>query len=181
MMTLVIGGAASGKSEYAEQLVCSLPGDRVYLATMYPWDEESKQRIRKHREARAQKGFTTVEQYRSIHRAKIPEHSNVLLECLTNLTANELFTEQGVADIDECASRIVSEIMILAQHCDDLTIVSGEVGSGGIRYEGDTLSYLKALGMINRRLASKADRVIEVVCGLENEIKGEKKKNETAV
>ena len=53
MFTLVIGGAASGKSEYAEAHVETLPGRRLYIATMEPWDEECRARIARHQAARA--------------------------------------------------------------------------------------------------------------------------------
>ncbi len=66
MLTLIIGGAASGKSEFGENLVLSLPGQRVYTATMEPWDDECLARIRKHRRQREGKGFLTLERYRDL-------------------------------------------------------------------------------------------------------------------
>lgn len=63
-MILITGGSGSGKSAYAEQLVTEF-GDfnRIYIATMYPFDEESHKRIKRHRNMRARKQFTTVECY----------------------------------------------------------------------------------------------------------------------
>ena len=72
MFTLVIGGSASGKSEYAEQQVMALPGRRWYLATMEPWDDECVARIAKHQSARAQREFTTVECYRNLPALDLP-------------------------------------------------------------------------------------------------------------
>ena len=63
MFTLVIGGAASGKSEYAESRVVRLPERRIYLATMRPWDQECRARIARHRRLRQDKGFETLERY----------------------------------------------------------------------------------------------------------------------
>ena len=60
MFTLVIGGAASGKSEYAEAHVETLPGRRLYIATMEPWDEECRARIARHQAARAHKRFPRI-------------------------------------------------------------------------------------------------------------------------
>ena len=60
-LTLISGGAASGKSEYAEQTAVAAGGPRYYLATMQVWDEESRRRVEKHRAMRAGKGFATVE------------------------------------------------------------------------------------------------------------------------
>ena len=61
MLSVIIGGAGSGKSAFAEDLVCRLPGQRLYIATMTSKDAESLQRIARHREARAGRGFQTLE------------------------------------------------------------------------------------------------------------------------
>ena len=182
MLTLVIGGSASGKSEYAERHVTALPGERIYIATMQPWDEECLARIAKHQKARAHRGFATIECYRDLDRLRVPEGSNVLLECLSNLLANEYFacpvptdTEIGSASadvIETTVARVMEGIRSLRAQCSHLTIVSNEIFSGGSDYEGDTLGYMKALGLINRALAAEADRVVEVVCGLPDILKG---------
>lgn len=166
MFTLVIGASASGKSDYAEKHVLSRPGQRVYLATMQVWDEESRQRIERHRKMRAGRGFTTVECPLSIENADIPPGSNVLLEDLDNLAANELFDPNGGG-----AKAILSGVDAVLSRCSDLTIVSGEVFSGGNNYLDDTLSYLKTVAAINRKLAETADCVVEVVSGLPNRLK----------
>ena len=89
MVTLVIGGAASGKSEFAEGLVLAA-GDlpRYYIATMQPFDGECRARIRRHRAMRAQKGFETIERYTGLSGVTLPRRSAVLLECVSNLAAN---------------------------------------------------------------------------------------------
>ena len=124
MFTLVIGGAASGKSEYAEAHVETLPGRRLYIATMEPWDEECRARIARHQAARAHKRFTTVECYRNLSQLTVPPDSNVLLECLGNLVANERYGRQGggVVPVDpvqrqnrEAAGRLAC---LLAQRAD---------------------------------------------------------------
>ena len=96
MFTLIIGGSASGKSEYAEQQVLTLPGQRVYIATLEPWDDECRKRIRKHQNARAQRGFITLECYRGLSGLTVPGGSNVLLDGLGNLVAGELYSPQGL-------------------------------------------------------------------------------------
>ena len=88
MLTLVIGGSASGKSEYAEQRVLSLDGARIYIATMQPYGKEAEERILKHRQMRKNKGFETIECYTGLQDLNIPPGSNVLLEDLGNLMAN---------------------------------------------------------------------------------------------
>lgn len=167
MFTLIIGGSASGKSEYAEQSVMSLPGERIYIATMQPWDDECVKRIEKHQLARAGRGFSTVERYTHLAGLTLTEGCNVLLECLSNLVANERYAPDGGG-----REAVLAGVEVLLEQCRHLTIVTNEVFSGGADYEGDTLQYLEDLGYINRMLARRADRVVEVVCGQENVLKG---------
>lgn len=93
MFTLIIGGSASGKSSYAERLTVSLPGDgpRIYLATMEAFGAEAHARIARHRQMRRGRGFETLECTRNLASAQVPPGSNVLLEDMGNLVANELF------------------------------------------------------------------------------------------
>ena len=171
MMTLVVGGAASGKSEYAEGLVlASACQKRIYIATMEPFDEECLRRIEKHRRLRTEKRFETVECYTDLASAVVPVGGAVLLECMGNLCANELYSPRGSGNGAEAA--ILRGVERLRGRCGDLVVVSNEVFSGGGRYEGDTLRYLKLLGRVNRRLAAMADNVCEVVCGVPVYYKG---------
>lgn len=167
MFTLVIGGAASGKSEYAEGHVLTLPGPRLYIATMEPWDGECLARIARHQAARAHRRFDTLECYRDLPSAEVAPGSNVLLECMGNLVANELYSPQGAG-----ADRAIRGVEHLLARCGHLTVVTNEVFSGGAAYEGDTLFYLQELARVNRALARRADRVVELVCGLPNVLKG---------
>ena len=172
MIQLVIGGAASGKSEFAEQLVLSV-GDlpRYYIATMQPFDDESVRRIEKHRQMRAKKSFTTVECYTNLASVTLPERGVVLLECMSNLAANEKYSPDGAGE--NALAAIADGVAALERQCERLIIVSNEVFSGGNRYEGDTDSYLRLLAEVNRMLAARADMVVEVVCGLPQVHKGE--------
>jgi adenosylcobinamide kinase/adenosylcobinamide-phosphate guanylyltransferase len=64
------------------------------------------------------------------------------------------------------AGAALSGVLALAEKCRHLTVVTNEIGAGGAEYEGDTLNYMKELGRINCGLAARADRVIEVICGI---------------
>lgn len=165
MFTLVTGGAASGKSEFAEERALSLSGPRIYLATMEP--SGAADRIQKHRRQRAGKGFETVERYVGLSGLSLPPSSNVLLECLGNLTANELFSPQGGG-----GDAVLAGVEHLLARCAHLTVVTNEVCSGGMNYGGDTLAYMRELARVSRTLAARADCVVEVVCGLPNVLKG---------
>lgn len=172
MMTLVVGGAASGKSEFAEGLVLNIEGlSRYYIATMQPFDDECRLRIRRHREMRAKKQFQTVECYLNLEQVILRKRGVALVECMSNLAANELYSPGGAGDA--AAESIERGIRHLRSQCEELIIVSNEVFSGGLSYEGDTLRYLRVLAEVNRMLAREADMVYEVACGIAVCHKGE--------
>ena len=194
MFTLVIGGNASGKSEYAEQHVLSLStpektspqsGNRIYIATMQPFGEDARARIARHHAMRRDRGFVTIERYTDLSGLKVPEGSNVLLEDMGNLVANEMFSKKNVADEmlpdkihfgeTQAPSGTVTAVLTGVDHlllqCAHLTIVTNEVFSDGKTYEKETLRYLRELAAVNRSLAARADHVVEVVCGIPNRLK----------
>ena len=164
MLTLVVGGAASGKSEYAERLVLQTALPRYYLATMQVWDAECAARVEKHRRMRAEKQFETLECPLHLGTVRLPARGTALLEDLGNLTVNELYDPAGAGET--AASAILDGLDRLAAQCEHLVVVSNEVFSGGANYAGDTDRYLKALAQVNNALAARADAVVRVVCGI---------------
>lgn len=169
MLDLVLGGAASGKSEYAEALAAGLLSEKerlVYLATMSAGDEESLKRISKHRAMRVGKGFITIEKSMDIEAAceayyDTLKDSTVLLEDLSNLLANEMFGRNGDPD------RVFQGIEALKRVCKNLVVVSNEIFSEDARtYDETTVEYIARLGALNCRIAQEADTVTEVVCGI---------------
>ena len=194
MITLVTGGSGSGKSAYAESLLSSCEGIRYYIATMQIYDAEGEKKVERQRKLRAGKGFLTIEspinvgkiqfacagkaeqaQYRQEAEMKVQgnaEKKSALLECMSNLTANEMFTKDGIKSAEEVVGKIVSEMQTLSQKLDNLVIVTNNVFEDGVIYDAGTMEYLKALGRINAALARLADRVAEVVVGIPVELKG---------
>jgi adenosylcobinamide kinase/adenosylcobinamide-phosphate guanylyltransferase len=172
MRTIVLGGAACGKSEYAEALAVLLPVPRFYIATMMPFDKEDDLRIEKHRSMRAEKGFHTMERYTDLAGLVLPDRGTVLLECLGNLTANELFSNEGsgVNTFDA----IMSGIERLEAQCDDLVVVSNDIFSDGNAYTDETMRYIETLAAVNRTLSARYERVVELVCGIPLTHKGVK-------
>ena len=166
MMTLVIGGAASGKSEYAEQHVLGLDGERVYLAVMEPFGREAAARIEKHRARRAGRGFRTIERPRDLASLTGLSGANVLLEDLPNLMANELFSDEGGGK-----AAVMAGLRHLREEARHLTIVTGDLMSDGIRYPEETDNYLRELAEVAIAVAAEADLVVEVVCGVPNILK----------
>lgn len=176
MLTLVSGGSASGKSEFAESLVVNSDCEnRWYLATMLPYDEECHRRIARHRQMRAKKGFETLEVPYALQQLELTEPMQsgcALLECMSNLVANELFCPQGSGEQTEEA--ILRGVERLVSGCAQVVIVTNELFSDGMQYDPSTEHYLRILGRINCRLAQMADRVYEVVAGIAIPWKGEK-------
>ena len=172
MLTLVIGGSASGKSAFAEDLVLKAgPGPRYYLATMEPMDAECRVRIDRHRAMRAQKGFTTIEQYTNLGSLVLPRRGVVLLEDLGNLAANELYSPAGAGE-EGALDAILEGIGKLRAQCRALVVVSNEIFAGGRDYAPGTEAYLSLMARAHRAIAARADQVYEVVCGLPFGYKG---------
>ena len=168
MLTLVTGGSGSGKSAFAEDRVLSFgEAKRIYIATMHPFDEESHKRIERHRKMRAGKGFETVECYTGLKKVRLPESDKdrvVLLECMSNLVANEMFEEQGAHD--RTVSEVTKGIENLLEQAAHVVIVTNEIFSDAVVFDGDMDSYLEYLGKINQTAAQRADEVVEVVYGI---------------
>ena len=173
MFLVITGGSGSGKSAYAEQCVLDFgPAERIYIATMYPFDEECDRRIRRHREMRRQKQFSTLECYTGLKTADIPEDSVVLLECMSNLTANEMYQEGGAGG--QTVEEILAGICYLLKRVRHMVVVTNEIFSDGIDYDSETMRYQSYLGQINSEMGRMADQVTEVVYGIPITVKGER-------
>ena len=197
MLHIVYGGSASGKSSYAESFAMSLQGEGrlLYIATMYPYkwntteiDPETMQRIERHRAMRADKGFDTVECYRHVEHIVAKRQDGLLLECMSNLLANEMYLEQdsddgGLAEtmsevekagvgmsetLSPVSKKIVQALVNLSTRVQDVVIVTNDVFSdgGSLTYDESTREYVKNLAEINCALAREAATVTEVVCGI---------------
>ena len=174
MLTLITGGAASGKSEYAETVAASfckqIGGQGYYVATMIPFGKEAEQRIARHRALRKGKGFQTVECPLHLNGLRVPKKSVVLLECLSNLIANELFEPSGAGP--NTVQVVLSGVESLCRQAAETVVVTNEIFSDGVRYPQATQTYRQILGQINRELAARAANVIEVVFSIPVVYKG---------
>ena len=167
MLVLVTGGAASGKSARAEDIVCRLANGRpmLYVAAMEPSGEEAQRRIARHRALRAGKGFDTLEHAKRFDRLRVPAgYEAALFECISNALANELFSPDGAGE--NWKNSILSGVDALAEACPHVVLVTNEVFSDGRTYDAGTMAYLRALGQLNLLLAQRADVVVESVCGI---------------
>lgn len=201
MMELVTGGSGSGKSAYAEEKLCGILRGRrretgkvrpeeessaeygeqpplYYIATMPPWDKEAERKIEKHRGARFGRGFVTLEWYTDfagkLNSADCPIRpgSDVLVECLSNLTANEMYMEEGAGR--GAAEAVIRGITALKHRCRHLVVVTNDVFAESAETSPDMVEYKETLGRINRALAEEADRVTEVARGVPCRVKPDK-------
>ena len=171
MLELVTGGSGSGKSAYAESRICEWnrqgPNPLFYIATMYPYGEETEKKIERHRILRKGKGFETLEWYTGL-KQHLEEGSlkgaDVLLECMSNLVANEMYMESGAGCHADQA--ILEGIRELNQQCSNLVIVTNEVFSESVPDSSEMKEYKRILGKINREIATMADQVTEVIYGI---------------
>ena len=188
MITLVTGGSGSGKSEYAEGLILdSSCSRRFYVATMIAYGKEGRDKVERHRVLRKGKGFITIEKPRNVGEVMVGEYETglsplsrtgraLLLECVSNLAANEMFKEEETGEAEageqqgspiQCLShKIAGDIISLAGQVRDMVIVTNEVDRDGICYGPETMEYIRLMGCLNQKLASAADRVVEVVHGI---------------
>lgn len=113
---------------------------------------------------RAGKGFETIERYTELNELLIPKDCVVLLECMSNLVANEMFREDGFHP--EVAEKITEGVKNLLSQAKHVVIVTNEIFSDGILYEEESEQYKKELGQINQKLAEMAEEVVEVVYGI---------------
>ena len=203
MITLITGGSVSGKSAYAEKYICHASNEKgckekYYIATMQVFDDEGQRKIDRHRRLRAGKGFITIEQPRDIQNAvsKLQSENclktgrSALLECMSNLVANEMFSpvdtsgiqaaeaekealdapenmkDYETAQISRVSKKVLKEVSILSENVAELVIVTNNVFEDGVSYDESTMNYIKAMGIVNRGLAAMAERVVEVVAGI---------------
>jgi adenosylcobinamide kinase / adenosylcobinamide-phosphate guanylyltransferase len=166
-LTLVLGGARSGKSRYAEGLITVLPPPWIYVATAEPGDAEMAERIAGHR-ARRGAGWSTLETPRDLVGALSAHRGTPLLvDCLTLWLSNVLLAG---ADVDVEIERLECA---LTQATAPRVMVANEVGFGIVPDNPLGRRFRDAQGLLNQRIAARADRVVLVVAGLPLTIKGQ--------
>ncbi len=168
---LIVGGCRSGKSAYAQGLAESLPGRRVFVATCPPIDDELRTRIARHRAARDNRGWETVEEQLdlagTLRRCEGP--GVVLVDCLTLWINNLLYAadrDGGTLDEDQVAGRC-RDVLDAADACRGTVIfVSNEVGMGVVPESAAARRYRDLVGRANQVIAARAQRVTLLSCGI---------------
>jgi adenosylcobinamide kinase / adenosylcobinamide-phosphate guanylyltransferase len=167
LLTLVLGGARSGKSRYAESLITALPAPWIYLATAQAHDAEMAERIALHR-ARRDSGWPTTEapDDLGLALARAPERAPVLVDCLTLWLSNRMLAE---ADLDAEIGRLEEA---LDRRAGTVVLVSNEVGSGIVPDNALARRFRDLQGRLNQRMAARAERVVLMVAGVPLNVKG---------
>lgn len=180
---LCSGGARSGKSEFAEQLALSLKGRKAYVATGQAFDDEMKDRIKKH-QLRRGKEWITFEIPLHLHEnwEHIKNVSDVILiDCLTMFTSNHVFAHGDIntqEDANRIESIILEELRLLLQeinNSNDKTVifVTNEIGLG-IVPENKLARYFRDItGRVNREVASAANKMYLTISGVTIELKSQ--------
>jgi len=165
-LTLVLGGARSGKSRYAESLVTALPPPWLYVATAEAGDSEMVARVAAH-QARRGPSWTTIETPRNVAET-LGTHADTptLVDCLTLWLSNVVLAD---ADVD---AEIEQLDEALARAAAPIVLVANEVGFGIVPDSALGRRFRDLQGLLNQRIAARADRVVLVVAGLPLTLKG---------
>ena len=183
-ITLVTGGARSGKSNYAEKLAMNMSKSVAYIATAIAFDDGMKDRIKKHRESRP-KEWTTYEGYKDVYKMieEISQkHEVILLDCVTIMVTNLMFAHEDVnwdsighKKIDEIEGGIKEQVRKLLQavsvHKLELILVTNELGMGIVPDNRISRIFRDIAGRINQMIAKEADEVYFTVSGIPMKLK----------
>lgn len=163
-LTLILGGARSGKTRYAEGLIKALPSPWIYVATAEVWDEEMHARVERHKTDRSEQGWLTIEAPLDLASA-LSTNRPVLVDCLTMWVTNLMLGEH---DIEAAVGRLEAT---LAKRTAPTFLVANEVGLGIVPDNKMARDFRDHAGRLNQILTQKADRVILIVAGLPLSIK----------
>lgn len=181
---LVTGGARSGKSNFAENLCRNRNNSTAYIATSIAFDDEMKNRVKKHQEVRP-KNWNTYEIYRDIYKIINDisiKHQTVILDCVTLLVNNLMFNYD--VDIDKANQEEINELELYIKSQANKLIeeikktdlyfvfVTNELGMGIVPANKLSRVYSDIAGRINQQIALSSDEVYFVVSGIPMKIKG---------
>jgi len=174
--TLIIGGARSGKSRYAQELARKTSGRVLFVATAEAGDEEMRRRIEEHKKARPAT-WRTLEVQTNVGsriRQEMGEAQVVIVDCIALLVNNILQpyykVEGGRVELKDIEKAVADEISALLQCFTQVKasfiVVSNEVGTGIVPVDGISRLYRDLLGKANQMLAQQADEVLMMVAGI---------------
>lgn len=166
-VTLVIGGARSGKSSYAEKLALSWSKDPVYVATSRIWDDDHRARIERHRRDRGSE-WETIEQEKALSEMKLAGRV-IVVDCVTLWLTN--FFVDAKQDHAAALSAIKSEFDRTVELNNHFIFVTNEIGQGVHAHTESGRKFTDAQGIFNQHIAARAHRVVLLVAGIPVEVK----------
>lgn len=164
---LITGGARSGKSRYAEELALSLSKTPVYVATAHVWDDEFRERVKKHQERRGPE-WTNIEEEKQLSKLNLTGRVAVI-DCITLWCTNFFFELQNV---DKALDDLKREFNQFTAHDATYIFVTNEIGMGGVSENAVQRKFTDLQGWMNQYVASQADEVILMVSGIAVKVKG---------
>ena len=165
---LITGGQRSGKSCKAEELALSLSPNPVYLATAHIWDDEFRERVKKHQERRGPQ-WTNIEE--EIHLSHHDLSGRVVvIDCVTLWLTNFFYNNNS--DINKSLEAAKTEFDAFTQHDATYIFVTNEIGSGAVSENALQRKFTDLQGWMNQYIAQKADEVILMVSGIPVKVKG---------
>ena len=164
---LITGGARSGKSRYAEELALSLSKTPVYVATAHVWDEEFRERVKKHQERRGPE-WTNIEEEKELSRHDLTGRVAVI-DCITLWCTNYFFQMQ---EVEASLEALKAEFDKFTAHDATYIFVTNEIGMGGVSDNAVQRKFTDLQGWMNQYVASQADEVILMVSGIPVKVKG---------
>lgn len=170
---LITGGQRSGKSQYAERLALSLSDTPVYIATAHIWDEEFRERVERHRQRRGS-NWTNIEEERFLSRHNI-YNKVAVIDCVTLWCTNFFFDREADSasqpSVDEALEAVKAEFDRFTAQYATFIFVTNEIGSGGVSCNEAQRRFTDLEGWMNQYVASKADEVVLMVCGIPVKVK----------
>ena len=163
---LITGGQRSGKSKKAEELALSLSDNPVYVATAHIWDEEFRERVKRHQERRGPQ-WTNIEEEKFLSRHDLTGRVAVI-DCVTLWLTNFFFENNNV---DETLTAVKEEFERFTKNDATYIFVTNEIGSGGVSDNAVQRQFTDLEGWMNQYIASRADEVILMVSGIAVKIK----------
>lgn len=164
---LITGGQRSGKSAKAEALALSLSPTPVYLATAHIWDEEFRERVRRHQERRGEQ-WTNIEEEKYLSRHDVTGKV-VVIDCVTLWLTNFFFE---TSEVEQTLETVKAEFDRFTNQEATFIFVTNEIGSGGVSENAIQRKFTDLEGWMNQYIAAKADEVILMVSGIEVKVKG---------
>ncbi|HSR11477.1 MAG TPA: bifunctional adenosylcobinamide kinase/adenosylcobinamide-phosphate guanylyltransferase [Thermodesulfobacteriota bacterium] len=167
----ITGGARSGKSSFAQELAARFPDPMAYLATAQAFDEEMTERIRRHKASRPA-NWTTLEEPLHVAECLDTQGSRfrlILLDCLTLWVSNLMMAGKGEIEILQDGERMMESA---GRAPCSVILVGNEVGMGIVPENAQARAFRDATGLLQQKIARRADEVYFVVSGIPQKLKG---------